>query len=245
VTPRYARGALVALISSLIPLQASQVFDDISTVLTVGRGNELQKKGDYDKARQLYDVAIARDPTAYGPYVLRALVFMRQKKWDLALQDWNTVIRLKPIFFEATMFRGDINGYLGNYSRALSDYDILLKVLPPSWQEHRAWTLNGRAWIRATCPDAALRNGKQAVADAKGACNIIHWSQSAYIDTLAAAFAETGDFDSAIKFENRAIERALRQEAHKSSEERQSAIAACQQHLASYEQNRPYRDVKR
>jgi tetratricopeptide (TPR) repeat protein len=236
---------MVALISSVIRVQSSSVFDDLSTAMTVGKGNEFAKKGDYDKARQYYDAAIGRDPTAYGPYVPRAIVFIHQRKWDLALQDLDTVIRLKPTFFQATIIRGEINQYLGNYPRAFADYDRILTVLPPSWSNARARVLNSRAWLRATCPDASFRNGKQAVGDAKGACNITRWSESTYVDTLAAAYAEAGDFDAAIRFEKQAMERALHDSAIRSAEVRQRVLAIFQKQLAGYEQRRPCRDTAR
>jgi tetratricopeptide (TPR) repeat protein len=226
-------------------VRSSTVYDDLSTAATVGKGNELQKKGDYDKARHYYDTAIARNPTAYGPYVPRAIIFIRQQKWNLALQDLNTVMRLKPTFIEAAILRGEINQYLGNYDAALADYDKIVPIVKNSWPSACAVALNARAWLRATCPNAAFRNAKQAVSDAKGACNVARWSNWSYLDTLAAAFAGVGDFDSAIRFEKRAIERAPHDDTAKTPEEHQRTMVSCQKHLASYEQHRPLRDTAR
>ena len=65
--------------------------------------------------------------------------------------------------------------------------------------------LKQRAWLQATCPDPAFRNGQQAVKDAKAACSIVIWKDENTIDTLAAACAEVGDFDSAARYAQQAL----------------------------------------
>ncbi len=66
---------------------------------------------------------------------------------------------------------------------------------------------NDLAWIRATNPDPALRNGRQAVTLARHACQVVPGSVK-YLDTLAAAYAEAGDFKHAADAERNAIKAA-------------------------------------
>ncbi len=249
---KYVLIVMVVLAGSSVHVHSfSNVFSNATTGKFIGQGNEYLKKHDYEKARQFYDAAIAQEPTAWGPYMNRALVFIHQQKWDLALQDLNNVIRLKPGHLIAALMRGQVNTRLGNYGRALADYDRLANITASSsLTMTSAWALNARAWIRATCPDVSFRNGKQALADAKAACASTACRYAGCTDTLAAAYAEVGDFDSAIRFQQHAITQAQQEaSAIKDAERRRSAyekdIALYQRRLAGYERHQPWRSSPR
>ncbi len=81
----------------------------------------------------------------------------------------------------------------GEYARAraLMQAAVDLKI--------DAMALNQLAWLLATCPDDKVRDGAAALRLAKDACELDEWRNAAYIDTLAAALAETGDFEQAEK----------------------------------------------
>jgi hypothetical protein len=72
---------------------------------------------------------------------------------------------------------------------------------------YRGEVLRYYAFFRATCPDADFRDATQAVEMAKKACELLPngWKNGAYLSVLAAALAEAGDFDEAVRRQQEAL----------------------------------------
>jgi len=161
------------------------------------------RNGDIANAKRNVDRALQIDPKLWPALYVRAQIFRRQSKYELAIQDCNEALRQYPGFVEAALLRASINVRLGKYADALKEFDYLISIHPRRVTLARA--LSDRAWFRATCPDSSFRNGQQAVKDAKAACSIMQWKDEDMIDTLAVAYAETGDFDSAVRYVSQAL----------------------------------------
>lgn len=67
---------------------------------------------------------------------------------------------------------------------------------------------NALAWLLATCPYEPVRDGARAVVLARKACVLSDWENSGYIETLAAALAENGEYIEASQYQDRAIQMA-------------------------------------
>jgi 2-methylcitrate dehydratase PrpD len=94
---------------------------------------------------------------------------------------------------------------------------------------------NALAWCLATCPDADLRDGAEAVRLAEAACSATEQKVAELLDTLAAAYAEAGRFEDAVKAARQAI---------KLAEERQQQvdITGFKDRLSLYEAKKPYHE---
>ena len=77
--------------------------------------------------------------------------------------------------------------------------------------KHIVFLRNARGWQLATDPREEIRDGTQAVIDASRACELTAHQNWAYLDTLAAALAETGDFEKAVDVQQQANELAPEQ----------------------------------
>jgi Tfp pilus assembly protein PilF len=191
---------------------------------------DLLQKGNVAGAKRNVDAVLQRDPTFWPALYVRAQIYSHEGEYDLALKDCNEALRQDRSVVEAALLRASINARLGKYAEALKEFDHLISLHPRNVTLARA--LSDRAWFRATCPNASFRNGQQAVKDAKAACSIMVWKDEHMIDTLAVAYAEIGDFNSAVQYVSQAL--AVKGISPDSTK-------LFQKHLALFQQQKPIR----
>ena len=160
------------------------------------------RKGNIAGAKRNVDAALAIDPKLWPALYLRAEILRKEGKYELAIQD-NEALRQYPGCVEAALLRANINVRLRKYAEASKEFNYLISLRPRPVTLARA--LSDRAWFQATCPNSSFRNGQKAIKHAKAACSIMQWKDESMIDTLAAAYAETGDFDSAAPYAAQAL----------------------------------------
>ena len=80
------------------------------------------------------------------------------------------------------------------------------------------------AWLLATCPETSLRNGQKAVALAEAAQALAGIESPQLLDTLAAAYAEAGQYDEAVETAKRALALNATRNNHRLAEAIQSRL---------------------
>ena len=77
-----------------------------------GDAEEQLKNGDVEGARRNVDAALRSDPTLWPALYTRAKVFIRQHKYELAIQDCSEALRQNRTFIEAALLRASANASL-------------------------------------------------------------------------------------------------------------------------------------
>ncbi len=117
------------------------------------------------------------------------------------------------------------------YLRRALELDSKLNAKSANW----LWA-NDLAWIYATSMDPALRNGPEAVRLATEACEAVNYKQFAFVDTLACAYAENGQFDEASRREKELLEQM------KTANADEKTIQAARDRVKLFEAGQPYHE---
>jgi tetratricopeptide (TPR) repeat protein len=192
------------------------------------RGVAWYNKKEYDKANADFNEAIHIDSKYVFSYKNRGYAWSETKEYDKAIADYNEAIRLAPKYALAYYYRGKAWDHKKEYDKAIADYNEAVRIDPKD-----SYSYDSRAWIWATCPDDKVRDGRKAVESATRACELSEWKERNDLDTLAASYAEAGDFKQAVKW----LEAAIKLVAESEAETRKDY----QERLALYKDKKPYR----
>ncbi len=232
---------------------------DIGSLLIRAQINYTEKN--YDEALKDVNKVLLFQPGTIAAHRLRSFIYSIQEKHDQAIEDMQLLARAEPdetqwqidlamIYNSAerprqaievltkvleieeeneTALFGRGNAYLstGQHREAIEDYERAMKV-----NADDDGVLNNLAWVLATSTFDELRNGDRSIELGIKACELTEYKKAHILSTLAAGYAETGDFETAIKWSTKSVELA--------EDERQ--LKDLSKELESYKKGEPWRE---
>ena len=201
-------------------------------------GSALLKKGRLDEAAAQFQQALQIDPNHANAHHNLADIFLQQGRLDEAIARYQETLLLQPDCADAhnnlgiaLLQQGRMNEAIGHFQKAVEIQPgyadahnnlgyILLQTghareatvhleTALKLQPDNARTLSNLAWVLATCPEASVRNGTEAIELARRANQLSDGQDPVVLRALAAAYAEGGRFAEATTVAEHALKLAI------------------------------------
>jgi tetratricopeptide (TPR) repeat protein len=192
-------------------LEKSLEIDPTSASAEHDLGIAFYEKSDFEKSITHLQKAVQSQPDKAGYRSNLAEAFLANGQTDVAINIFENLLLLDPGSDETVPFL--------------------------------AVQLNNQAWLMATSPDSDIQygsrvvKGMRAVNLAKLACKLTNYKKTTFVGTLAAAYAEAGQFDDAIATTQKACDLATQHDE-------KDLLQKNQETLQLYRAHKPYHEVQ-
>ena len=230
------------------------------------------KQKAYDKALALVEEQLAKNPEDLRWILAKTGLYSEQKQWNEAIGwlesqiqregvDARTLnLALIEVFYERKSYRAardrlrpflekepddlrflrwdsQLAISLGQHADAISALTKVIEAEPSDYT-----SVNNLAWILATSPIDSVRDGRRAVELAEKAGELSRHKRAFVLSTLAAAYAEVGNFEKAREWAVISVDVA-KTERGKTEEERKELLADLQKEWDAFSQDMPFREL--
>jgi tetratricopeptide (TPR) repeat protein len=183
---------------------ATTWFAGDKTAIYSGLADVYVELGQNDQAIADYQNSLELNKNQADVETRLGQTYVKTGQTDLAAAAFQSALNLEPDFLDADLGLAMIQQNEGHNAEAIAHYRKVVVL-----DTNIVIALNNLAWMLASDPDPALRNGKEAVSLAEHACDRTHYQQAFFIGTLADAYAEAGRFDDAVAAAKKAHDVAL------------------------------------
>jgi protein O-mannosyl-transferase len=182
-------------------------------------GQALARKGKPDEAITEYQRALAIEPDMGEAHDNLGEALLKKGKVDEAIAHLEKAVQIEPRFVGEQNSLGVAFVKKGRLQEAIAHFQKAQETNPDD-----AEACNNLAWLLATASDSSLRNGAQALALAQKAGQLAGNENPTVLQSLAAAYAETGGYGEAAATARRALDFAVKQKNGPLSEALQTEI---------------------
>ncbi len=193
-------------------------------------GNAFFQKGQLDRAMIHYQMALELQPDHAGIHNNLGWILLQNGRVDEAITHFQAALKIQPDIAPIHVNLAIALLRKGQAREAVAQYEAALKL-----QRDNVRALSDLARLLATWPDAAVRDGAQAVELAQRANRLSNGQDPAILQTLAAAFAEAGQFSQSVATAQRALRLA-------DSPPNRELADAIRSQIELYQARKPFRD---
>ncbi len=188
--------------------------------------NLLLASGNLEEALGVVEVLQQRIPNNAEILVQLGALYRQANRVNDAIAAFSAALELDDSMVAAYQARADALMSIGKQAEAMEEYDKALAINPKV-----AVVLNNMAWLLATSVNDSIRDGEKSLELATEACEVTEYKEAFILSTLAAAYAELGDFEGARKWIAKAKEISPERLAEEIDKE-----------AASYDEDKPWRE---
>lgn len=171
-----------------------------------------------------------------------ATLYSLDKRPRKAIDMLTSILDKDPKNIPVLRSRGDALLSVGDHTSAIEDYEAAIAAMgnlekvdsDEAQRSEAAGIYNNMAWVLATSPVDSVRDGKRALDYADKAAELSDFEEAHILSTLAAAYAENGNFEKAIEWSGKAVELGKAEE--------HDQIEQLENELKSYEDGKPWRE---
>jgi protein O-mannosyl-transferase len=163
-------------------------------------GTALLQAGRGEEAEAHLRKAVELEPGLAGAHYNLGSVLLQRGQVEAAAVQFREALKIQPGFAGAHNGLGNALLRQGRLGEALVEYEAAAAAMPGN-----PYLLNNLAWLLATCPEGSVRNGARAVELAERADRLAGGKDAMLAGTLAAAYAEAGQFTNAVATTEKAL----------------------------------------
>ena len=215
---------------AIVHFQKAVALQPDLTQAQEGLGMAFFQEGRADEAIAHFQEVLRIHPDFAEAHNNLGAAFLQKGQVNEAIPSYRKAVQLEPLNAE---FQGNLGYALflaGEAQGAVAHFQQALEIQPQN-----AIACKNLAWILATCPEASVRNGAQAVELAERAIRLSGGSDPIFVGTLAAADAEAGRFPEAVKTAQQARQLAAAQN-------NTLLVDALQDQIRLYQAGAPFRE---